>query len=210
MASMVRMFLVAAAILGGTIFPSAAQPAAKKELSDGSVRVLMDYAWSILPSKFTMPDGRVIEVDKTNKMKETVVPLDIAREVIKVGYFSAQAQLCEMWEEQTLNYDAMIRIQRAKHGWSDQQLLYITTLHRMTIHMAAGKLKVTEKAGEQIVTLDPIEPSKDTCNDEKRKTVKEVIAANVETAKAVSPPSRKADSGTTSAPKDVMPASQKQ
>ena len=53
-----------------------------------------------------------------------------------------------MWEEQTQNYDAMIRVQRAKHNWNDQQLLYITTLHRMTIHMAAGKLKVTEKADE--------------------------------------------------------------
>ncbi len=164
--------------------------AASKELSERSVKVLMDYAWMILPSKFTTPDGKVIEVDKKNKKKETLVPIDVGREVIKVGYTSAQAQLCEMWEEQTVNYDALMRVQRAKHGWSDQQLLFITTLHRMTIHMAAGKLKVTEKDGEQIVSLEPITPSKDTCDDEKRKRVKESVARQVEAAKGVQPPKK--------------------
>jgi len=158
--------------------------AASKELSERSVKVLMDYAWRILPTKFTRPDGKVIEVDKKTKKNETLVPIDVARDVIKVGYTSAQAQLCEMWEEQTTNYDAMIRLLRAKNNWSDQQLLYITTLHRMTIHMAAGKLKVAEKDGEQIVSLEPIEPGKDTCDDEKRKRVKEIVAQHVEAAKA--------------------------
>ncbi len=164
--------------------------AASKELSERSVKVLMDYAWLILPAKFTTPEGKVIEVDKKNKKKETLVPIDVGREVIKVGYTSAQAQLCEMWEEQTVNYDAMMRIQRAKHGWSEQQLLFITTLHRMTIHMAAGKLKVTEKDGEQVVSLEPITPSKETCNDEKRKKVKELVAQQVEAAKASLPPKK--------------------
>jgi len=160
--------------------------AASKELSERSVKVLMDYAWAILPSKFTRPDGKVIEVDKKNKKNETLIPTDVARDVIKVGYTSAQAQLCEMWEEQTLNYDAMIRVLRSKHNWSEQQLLYITTLHRMTIHMAAGRLKVSEKNGEQVVSLEPIEPGKDTCNDDKRKRVKEVVAQHLEAAKGAS------------------------
>ncbi|MDX2155856.1 MAG: hypothetical protein SFW09_05020 [Hyphomicrobiaceae bacterium] len=205
MNSMWRTAVLAAVTLGTMCFEASGQPAAK-ELSDKSVKVLMDYAWAVLPSKFTMPDRRVIEVDKKTKKAETLVPLEVAREVIKVGYHSAQAQLCEMWEEQTKNFDAMIHIQRAKSNWTDQQLLYITTLHRMTIHMAAGKLKVTEKDGEQIVTLEPIEPSKATCNDEKRKKVKEIVAANVAAASAIP---RKA--GTAPAPgKAVVPASQKQ
>jgi hypothetical protein len=108
-----------------------------------------------------------------------------------------------MWEEQTINYDAMIRILRSKHNWSDQQLLYITTLHRMTIHMAAGKLSVSEKNGEQIVSLNPIEPSKATCNDEERKHVKEIVAQHVEAAKAVTLPARGNSSTGT------VPASQK-
>lgn len=171
--------------------------AASKELSERSVKVLMEYAWLILPSKFTRPDGKVIEVDKKNKKKETLVPIDVARDVIKVGYTSAQAQLCEMWEDQVINYDAMIRYLRAKHNWSEQQLLYITTLHRMTIHMAAGKLKVTEKDGEQIVSLEPITPGKDTCNDEKRKKIKEIVAQQVETARAATKASANAEAPAT-------------
>jgi len=186
----IRVLAAAIAVLAwGSMSPG---QAASKELSERSVKVLMDYAWAILPSKFTRPDGKVIEVDKKNKKDETLIPIDVARDVIKVGYTSAQAQLCEMWEEQTLNYDAMIRVLRSKHNWSEQQLLYITTLHRMTIHMAAGRLKVSEKNGEQIVSLEPIEPGKDTCNDDKRKRVKETVAQHIETAKALTGPPKNA------------------
>ena len=200
-----RTGFVAAAVALMPFAGASAQSAAPKELSERSVKVLMDYAWTILPAKFTTPEGKVIEVDK-KKPKEALVPVEPAREVIKAGYNSAQAQLCEMWEEQTINFDAMMRVQRAKHNWSDQQLLYVTTLHRMTIHMAAGKLKVTEKDGEQVVSLEPIQPSKDTCNDEKRKKVQEAVAAQVEAAKAVTPQTKQA---APAAGQAVVPASQK-
>ncbi len=203
-----RMRLLAAAVVALPWTGASAQTAPTKELSERSVKVLMDYAWAILPAKFTTPDGKVIEVDKKDKMKDTLVPIETARDVIKVGYNSAQAQLCEMWEEQTVNYDAMMRALRGKTGWSDQQLLYITTLHRMTIHMAAGKLKVTEKDGEQVVSLEPITPSKDTCNDEKRQKVREAVAQEVEAAKTAGPPKPQSTQAT-GANKSVVPASQK-
>jgi hypothetical protein len=199
-----RTGLLVAAMMGLATAGANAQ-GQTKELSERSVKVLMQYAWLILPSRFTTPDGKVIEVDKAKKQKETMVPIETAREVIKAGYNSAQAQLCEMWEEQTINFDAMMRAQRAKNKWTDQQLLYLTTLHRMTIHMAAGKLKVTEKDGEQVVNLEPIEPGGDTCNDDKRKRVKELVAQQIDAAKAVMP--KKADVQP-AAPKAV-PASQK-
>ncbi|MFV0295098.1 MAG: hypothetical protein ACK5JT_03140 [Hyphomicrobiaceae bacterium] len=193
--------LAAATVMLGSV--GLGRQAEAKELSDKSVKVLMDYAWQILPSKFTMPDRRVVEVDKKNKKQETMIPPDVAREVIKVGYLSAQAQLCEMWEEQAQNYDAMIHLQQIKHHWTQQQLLYITTLHRMTIHMAAGKLKVTDKKGERSVELEPIEPSKKTCNDEKRAKVKAEVAANVKAAMAADPKLQKKSEN------NVVPAAQK-
>jgi hypothetical protein len=208
-----RKGLLALAVVALPWAGAGAQTAATKELSERSVRVLMDYAWLILPSKFTTPEGKVIEVDK-KKPDTALIPIDVARDVIKVGYNSAQAQLCEMWEEQTTNFDAMIRVLRAKTSWSEQQLLYITTLHRMTIHMAAGKLKVSEKEGEQVVSLEPITPGKDTCNDEKRQKVREAVAHEVETAKAAGPPKpvqagATGATGATGASKGVVPASQK-
>lgn len=198
--------VVALSAIGGAAM---AQSAPAKELSDKSVKVLMDYAWTILPSKFTTPDNKVIEVDKKTKKKETMVSTEVGREVIKVGYVSAQAQLCEMWEEQVHNFDAMMRLQRAKHAWSEQQMLYITTLHRMTIHMAAGKLKVTEKGDEQIVSLEPIEPTKDTCNDDKRKLVKDVVAAQIEAAKALPGPKKAVAPAAAPGAAQAVPAAQK-
>ena len=205
MGNMWRTGLATATVAAMLLVQGGAREASAKDLSDKSVKVLMDYAWAVLPSKFTMPDRRVVEVDKKTQKKQTIVPPEVAREVIKTGYHSAQAQLCEMWEDQIQNYDAMIRIQRAKHNWSDQQLLYITTLHRMTIHMAAGKLKVTEKKGELLVSLEPIEPSKDTCNDEKRAKVKAAVAENIKAAIAISPPKKKA----AGAANGIVPASEK-
>ncbi len=163
-----------------------------KELSEKSVLVLMDYAWSILPSIFRAPNGRVIEVDKKTQRDQVIVPVDTARDVIKAGYLSAQAQLCDMMEEQARNYDALMARELVKKKWTEQQLLYISTLHRMTIHMAAGKLRVVEKGPDEIqVIQEPIEASKETCPDDKRAKVKEGIAAYVAGApviKAAPPP----------------------
>ena len=167
--------IVATCWLGLGAGTAAAQ---QKELSDKSVQTLMNYAWSILPAKFTTPTGKTIETDK--KKNDALVPLETARDVIKVGYMSAQAQLCELWDDQAANYDALMAIEQAKKKWTDQQLLYITTLHRMTIHMAAGKLKVVEKGPEEIqVTLEPIETTKDSCNEERKKKIKDTVLAYV-------------------------------
>jgi hypothetical protein len=168
--------LVAMAGLAG-----GAEAQTQGKLSDKSVNTLMDYAWQILPSKFTTPDGRVIEVDKT-KRERNIVPVDNGREIIRVAYSSAQAQVCELWEEQQANYDSLMRRELLKKKWTDQQLLYITTLHRMTIHAVAGKLKVEEKAGELNVILEPIKPGEGKCSDEQKSKIRETIQAYVKEA----------------------------
>lgn len=167
------------AIVCGTPTLATGQAQGTGGLSDKSVATIMEYAWQILPAKFTAPNGKVIEVDKKNKRDQAMIPVETAREVIKVAYNSAQAQVCELWEEQAANFDALMRRENAKKKWTDQQMLYITTLHRMTIHTAAGKIRVVEKAGELHVFLEPIEPSKTTCPEEKRKKVAETIEAYV-------------------------------
>jgi hypothetical protein len=148
------------------------------KLSDKSVMTLMQYAWQILPTKFTTPDGKVIEVDKS-KREGNIVPMENGREIIRIGYSSAQAQVCELWEEQQANYDSLMRRELLKKKWTDQQLLYITTLHRMTIHAIAGKLKVEEKDGELKVLLEPIKPGEGKCTDEQKSKIRETILAFV-------------------------------
>ena len=67
----------------------------------------MRYAWAMLPEKFTPPQGKTITVDKT-KPKEVEVPLEMAREAVKVGLLSAHAQLCNLLEEQQANYQTLM------------------------------------------------------------------------------------------------------
>lgn len=167
------------AITCGAAAPMAASAQAKGELSDKSVATIMEYAWQILPNKFTAPNGKVIEVDKKNKRDQAMIPVETAREVIKVAYNSAQAQVCELWEEQAANFDTLMRREHAKKKWTEQQMLYINTLHRMTIHAVAGKIRVVESEGELKVFLEPIESSKAVCPEDKKKKVAEAIAAYV-------------------------------
>jgi hypothetical protein len=178
-------------------------------LSDKSVGTIMHYAWQILPAKFTAPNGKVIEVDKKNKQDEALVPIETAREVIRIGYNSAQAQVCEMWEAQQANFDTLMRTENAKKKWTDQQMLYITTLHRMTIHAVAGKIRVVEEKGELKVFLEPIDPSKEACPEDKRKKVAEAIETYVKAnsggeqapAKAVQQPTSQPATTSSTTPK---------
>lgn len=179
----------------------------QKELSDRSVQTIMNYAWTILPAKFTAPTGRTIEIDKSKN--DALVPLATGRDVVKAGYLSAQAQLCEMWEEQVANYDALMARERSKNSWSDQQLLYITTLHRMTIHMAAGKVKIVEKGAEEVqIVLEAIEPKKENCTDDRRKQLKERIAAYVKDAPVLAQAPRQ-QGGTAGSTSAIQPAAAK-
>lgn len=174
-------------------------------LSDKSVNTIMTYAWQVLPAKFTAPSGKVIEVDK-KKQDGAIIPIETARDIIRVGYNSAQAQVCEMWEAQVANFDTLMRIENAKKKWTDQQMLYITTLHRMTIHVVSGKIRVVDEKGELKVFLEPIEPSKEACPDEKRKKVADAIETYVKAnsggeqapAKAVQQPTAAAPATTSS------------
>jgi hypothetical protein len=174
--TLLKSGLVGAVALAGLATSVAAQTQGK--LSDKSVTTLMHYAWQILPSKFTTPAGKVIEVDKT-KRDANSVPMENGREIIRVAYSSAQAQVCELWEEQQANFDTLMRREHERKKWTEQQMLYITTLHRMTIHAVAGKLRVEEKAGELKVLLEPIKPGEGKCSDEQKAKVRETILAYV-------------------------------
>jgi hypothetical protein len=168
--------LAVAALVVGAGKPAAAQ---HKDLSDKSVSVLMQYAWVMTPAKFTTPKGKVIEVDK-NKPKDVIVPIDTAREVVKVARLTAYAQLCQLAEEQASNYQTMMRRERAKDKWSDQQLLYISQLHLFTVMTLTGKVTIVEKDGDKQVVLENSKPIKtETCTDTERKRIRDEIAAYV-------------------------------
>jgi hypothetical protein len=154
-------------------------PAQTKDLSEKSVQVLMRYAWALTPPKFTTPDGKTIEVDKS-KPKDVIVSVDTAREVIKVARLSAFAQICNLAEEQRANYQTMMRREQVKKTWTDQQLLYISQLHLFTVMTLTGKVQIVEKAGDkQVVVQDTKTAPVASCNNTERDRVKAQITAYI-------------------------------
>ncbi|WP_333794021.1 hypothetical protein [Hyphomicrobium sp.] len=167
-------------------------------LSDRSVQVIMEYAWSMTPAQFSKKDGTVIIVDK-NKREQAMVPLDVAREVVRVGRLSAHAQVCNLPEEQTLNHRSLMRREVEKKKWSDQQELYINQLHLTTVMLLTGKIKLVEKDGDKEVVIDEKQAPQQTCTEEQKQKVRDLIAAYVKTGPALASNEKGADPAATGA-----------
>ena len=177
--------------------------AQNKELSDKSVLTLMRYAWGMVPESFTTPLGKTIVVDKKHA-SESIVPIEIAREVIRVARLSAYAQICELDEEQRANYQTFMHREEAKGKWSDQQMLFINQLHLFTVMTLTGKVQLVEKDGDKQVVVQDGKPAKTgSCTDTERKKVQDQIVAFVN-----SPPPPGTAPAAAKAPEPV-PASQK-
>jgi hypothetical protein len=193
-ATRMRLSVIGAALIAGLVSAGGAQAQGGSELSDSSIKSLMNYAWAITPPKFTMPTGKEIIVDKS-KRDQAMIPLDIAREIVKVGRVSASAQMCGLVEEQAGNYKTLMAREQARSKWSDQQLLFISQLHLFTVMMMTGGVKVVEKEGEKEIVMDTPKlekPKADACSAAERDKVKAQL-----TAYAEGQPANKADAGTT-------------
>ena len=149
--------------------------AQSKQLSDKSVRVLMDYAWTLVPGKFTTPDGSVIITDKKNR-KVAMVPMEVAREAIRVGRLSAHAQICDLPEEQAANFHTFMRLERNKKKWNPQQMLFINQLHLFTVMWLSGQAKLVSTGSDKPPKVEPqAKPKKIKCTKENRKNVRDTI-----------------------------------
>lgn len=181
---MARRALIGGAVAAATVMLAPVASAVEGGLSDRSVQVIMEYAWSLTPAQFSKKDGTVIIVDK-NKREQAMVPLDVAREVVRVGRLSAHAQVCNLPEEQTLNHRSLMRREVEKKKWSDQQELYINQLHLTTVMLLTGKIKLVEKDGDKEVVIDEKQAPQQTCTEEQKQKVKDLIAAYVKTGPAL-------------------------
>jgi hypothetical protein len=165
----------AAALMLGT----AAMPAAAQDLSEKSIRSFMEYAWSLTPQQFSKQDGTVIVIDKKKK-QDVMVPIDVAREVIRVGRISAHAQICGLSDHQVINHRSLMKREEEKKSWSDQQLVYINQLHLTTVMLLTGKIRLVEKDGDKEVVIDDGKSAQQTCTEEQKAKVRDVIIAYVE------------------------------
>ncbi|MFT3730407.1 MAG: hypothetical protein QM780_03135 [Hyphomicrobium sp.] len=189
-----RAGVVLAGAMALTLWGTAA-PASAQELSEHAVRSFMEYAWSLTPQQFSKPDGSVIVIDKTKKA-QVEVPLDVARRVIMAGRLSAHAQICDLRDEQVLNHRALMRREEATKRWTQQQLVYISQLHLTTLMLMTGRIRLVEQEGDKQVVVDEKKEPPQTCTEEQRSKVKELIANYV----AASPPPQNVTAGAAPAP----------
>jgi hypothetical protein len=186
-----------------------------KGLSDTAVRVLMTYAFSIIPKETAGPDGKPLKVDKSDPTK-FLIPTDDARRVVRAATRSAYAEVCGLIDLGRANYETMLKTEKARQTWSREQLLMIDALHIFSVSYFAGHVKITTTDTPQGDTAAPAEDAADTtavgksgmvtkgaeqsaqgeevlappapkCPPEQKQRVKEAITAYVQAAQAGAP-----------------------
>ena len=154
--------------------------AQEKEMGQKSVETLMDYAWAITPDRFTKPNGVTVDIDRNNR-KAVEVPLETAREIIRVGRLSAHAQVCDLKEEHAANFRTLMVREAIKKKWSEPQFVYMNQLHMVTVMLLTGQLKVIEseegKDGKDVQVAEENVGKRATCTPEQKVKVKEAVSA---------------------------------
>jgi hypothetical protein len=176
-----------------------AEPRAQKKggLSDSAVRVLMTYAFSLIPESRPSPDGKPIKIDKSDPNK-FLIPDEDARRVIRAATRSAYAEACQLADLARANYQALMKTEEAKKVWSEPQLLMINALHMFSASYFAGNAKITEvpdqgaqgasqgDAAAQAGT-DLVAPKRPQCPPEQKQKVESAINAYVQAAQVPAP-----------------------
>lgn len=188
MTKMVGVLAAAVFATGGllSVEPARAQ---QPEMKEESVRVLIGYAWAITPDRFTKPNGQTIEIDRKNP-KSVEVPIDAAREIVRVGRLSAHAQLCDLKEEHASNYRTMMAREAIKKKWSEQQMVFINQLHMVTVMLLTGQLKVIEsevKDGKEVQVTEEAGKPAASCPPDQKVKVKDAITAYLKAGPTLAP-----------------------
>lgn len=182
-------------------------------MNESSIRVLMTYAFSILPKEHPGPDGKPIKVDKSDPNK-FIIPTDDARRVIRAATRSAYAEVCELPELERANYQTLMKGEEARGVWSQDQLMMINALHMFSASYFAGNVKITageiveedgssadsgartvsesdapaQAADPDVVETEVIAPKRPKCPPEQKQKVESAINAYVKAAEATPPP----------------------
>lgn len=159
-------------------------------LSTSAVRVMVTYAFSLIPNQVKSEDGKVVPLDKSDPNK-FLIPEDDARRVIRAATRSAYADVCGIPELGKANYNAMLAQEKAQGNWSQEQMVMIEALHLFSVSYFTGNAKFTRGTEEgkegaegapaasaegEVVEAAPPPPS---CPPEQRQKVESAINAYV-------------------------------
>ena len=190
----------------------------KGGLSDSAVRVLMGYAFSVIPEQQAGPDGKQVKLDKSDPNK-FLIPSEDARRIIRAATRSAYAEACELPDLAQANYQALMRSEGAKKTWTEPQLLMVNALYLFSASYFAGNVKITDDgqapAGAPSAANPPKEaapgqetslvtPKRPQCPPEQKQKVVGAINAYVQSVPAGPAPNAAAPAP---APAPAQPAS---
>lgn len=119
----------------------------KGKLSDSAVRVLMTYAFSLVPDQAKGPDGKTVKVDKSVPNK-FLIPLDDARGVIRASTRSAYAEVCGLPELGRANYQTLVKGEQARMVWTPEQIMFIKSLHHFSVSYFTGNIQINDAPAE--------------------------------------------------------------
>jgi hypothetical protein len=174
------------------------QPEQNGGLSESAVRVMVTYAFSLIPAQTKGPNGEPVAVDKSDPNKY-VIPSEDARRIIRAATRSAYADICGLPELGQANYKAMLDQETAKNSWSREQMLMIEALHLFAVSYFTGNAKITEAAespaddtttavskdgGTAGQTKEVEAPPPPKCPPEQKQKVENAINAYVRSAQA--------------------------
>jgi len=118
----------------------------KKGLSETRVRVMLTYAFSIIPEATRGADGKAVPVDKSD-VNTFVIPNDDARQIIRAATRSAYAEVCGLPELGEANLNALMA-QESKKGWTRKQMLMVEALHLFALSYFTGNAKIEDTSDE--------------------------------------------------------------
>jgi hypothetical protein len=192
----------------------------KSGLSDSAVRVLMGYAFSVIPEQQAGPDGKQVKLDKSDPNK-FLIPTEDARRIIRAATRSAYAEACELPDLAQANYQALMRSEGAKKTWTEPQLLMVNALYLFSASYFAGNVKITnepEAANGAAGAANPpkeaapgpetslVAPKRPQCPPEQKQKVVAAINAYVQSVPA-GPAPKAAAPAPAPAPAPAQPAS---
>src|SRR5262245_30518811 len=166
-------------------------------LSDSAVRVLMSYAFSILPDQQAGPDGKQVKLDKSDPNK-FLIPDEDARRIIRAATRSAYAEACELPDLAQANHQALLRGEAARKVWTEPQFLMVNAIYVFSASYFAGNVKISEgEAGNAAAdAANPpkeaaprpetslVAPKRPQCPPEQKEKVVAAINAYVQSAPA--------------------------
>lgn len=113
-----------------------------KGMSDSAVRVLMTYAFSIIPEEAKGADGKPIKTDKSDA-KPFFIPNGDARRVIRAATRAAYAEVCDLPELGRANFETLIKGEEDRGTWSPEQMHMINALYLFSASYFTGNIKIT-------------------------------------------------------------------